>query len=93
MSLADSIRLMMLAARSPACCEPTMGFSVSRDGARIKVADSAIDKLKAKIRELTRRTRGHRLSDIVQELKTALTEWKAYFGIAEVLSALREIDK
>ena len=31
--------------------------------------------------------------DIVQELKTALTGWKAYFGIAEVLSPLREIDQ
>ena len=30
---------------------------------------------------------------LVQELKTALTGWKAYFGIAEVLSPLREIDK
>jgi len=26
----------------------------------------------------------------VQELKTALTGWKAYFGIAEVFSPLRE---
>ena len=33
------------------------------------------------------------MTDIVQELKTALTGWKAYFGIAEVLSPLREIDK
>jgi hypothetical protein len=33
------------------------------------------------------------LIDIVQELKTALMGWKAYFGIAEVLSPLREIDK
>ncbi len=55
-----------------------LGFTVSRAGARIKVADSAIDKLKAKIRELTRRTRGHRLSDIVQELKTALTGWVGF---------------
>ena len=39
---------------------------MSRDGTRIKVAPKAIEKLKAKIRELTRRTRGHRLSDIVQ---------------------------
>ena len=70
-----------------------LGFTVSRDGARIKVAPQAIEKLKTKIRELTRRTRGHRLVDIVQELKTALTGWKAYFGIAEVLSPLREIDK
>ena len=70
-----------------------LGFTVSKRGARIKVADKAIEKLKDTIRELTRRTRGHRLSDIVQELKTALTGWKAYFGIAEVLSPLRDIDK
>ncbi len=57
------------------------------------MADQAIEKLKTTIRELTRRTRGHRLSDIVQELKTALTGGVAYFGIAEVLSPLREIDK
>ena len=70
-----------------------LGFTVSKRGARIKVADKAIEKLKDTIRELTRRTRGHRLSDIVQKLKTALTGWKAYFGIAEVLSPLRDIDK
>lgn len=70
-----------------------LGFTVSKRGAKIKVADKAIEKLKGTIRELTRRTRGHRLIDIVQELKTALTGWKAYFGLAEVLSPLREIDK
>ncbi|MDP3617893.1 MAG: group II intron maturase-specific domain-containing protein, partial [Rhodoferax sp.] len=54
----------------------------------------ALEKLKDTVRERTRRTRGHRLLDIVQELKTALTGSKAYFGIAEVLSRLREkIDK
>lgn len=47
----------------------------------------------ASICEQTRRTRGHGLVEIVQELKTALTGWKACFGIAEVLSPLREIDK
>lgn len=94
--LRDSLRLTVNAQKS-AVDRPRnrkfLGFTVSRDGARIKVADKAIEKLKAAIRELTRRTRGHRLSDIVQELKTALTGWKAYFGIAEVLSPLREIDK
>jgi RNA-directed DNA polymerase len=94
--LRDSLRLTVNAQKS-AVDRPRnrkfLGFTVSRDGARIKVADKAIDKLKNTIRELTRRTRGHRLIDIVQELKTALTGWKAYFGIAEVLSPLREIDK
>ena len=36
-----------------------LGFTVSRNGAKLKVADKAIDKLKQRIRELTRRTRGH----------------------------------
>ena len=70
-----------------------LGFTVSKRGAKIKVADKAIGRLKDTIRALTRRTRGHRLIDIVQELKTALKGWKAYFGIAEVLSPLRDIDK
>ncbi|MCL5979165.1 MAG: group II intron reverse transcriptase/maturase [Gammaproteobacteria bacterium] len=70
-----------------------LGFTVSRNGAGLKVADKAIDKLKDRIRELTRRTRGHRLADIVAELRITLLGWKAYFGIAEVLSPLRDIDK
>ena len=70
-----------------------LGFTVSRKGALLKVADKAIDKLKARIRELTRRTRGRRLTDIVAELRETLLGWKAYFGIAEVLSPLRDIDK
>jgi group II intron reverse transcriptase/maturase len=94
--LRDSLRLTVNAQKS-AVDRPRnrkfLGFTVSKGDARIKVADKAIDKLKDTIRELTRRTRGHRLIDIVQELKTALTGWKAYFGIAEVLSPLREIDK
>jgi RNA-directed DNA polymerase len=91
--LSESLRLTVNAQKS-AVDRPRnrkfLGFTVARGDARIKVADKAIEKLKATIRKLTRRTRGHRLIDIVQELKTALTGWKAYFGIAEVLSPLRE---
>lgn len=70
-----------------------LGFTVSRNGAKLKVAEKAIDKLKHRVRELTRRTRGHRLEHIVAELRITLLGWKAYFGIAEVLSPLRDIDK
>jgi hypothetical protein len=38
-------------------------------------------------------TRGRRLMDIVAELRETLLGWKAYFGIAEVLSPLSDIDK
>lgn len=69
-----------------------LGFTISAK-TRVKVADQAIFKLKAKVKELTRRTRGHRLTDIIAELRDTLLGWKAYFGIAEVLSPLRDIDK
>jgi len=70
-----------------------LGFTVTRKDARLKVADKAIDKLKHRIRELTRRTRGRRLLDVIAELRVTLLGWKAYFGITEVLSPLRDIDK
>jgi hypothetical protein len=70
-----------------------LGFTVSRNEARLKVAEKAIDKLKAEVRELTRRTRGYRLIDVVVELREALLGWKAYFGVAEVLIPLRDVDK
>jgi RNA-directed DNA polymerase len=70
-----------------------LGFTVSRNGAKLKVADKAIERLKHRVRELTRRTRGKRLDAIVAELRKTLRGWKAYFGIAEVLSPLRDIDK
>ncbi|MEF8718331.1 MAG: group II intron maturase-specific domain-containing protein [Candidatus Accumulibacter necessarius] len=67
--------------------------TVSRNGARLKVANKAIDKLKDRVRELTRRTRGTSIGAIVAEPRQTLLGWKAYFGIAEVLSPLRDIDK
>ncbi len=70
-----------------------LGFTVSRNGVKLKVADQAIEKLKLRVRVLTRRTRGRRLTAIVAELREALLGWKAYFGITEVLSPLRDIDK
>jgi len=69
------------------------GFTLSRRNQDLKVADKAIDKLKDEVRELSRRTRGRRLETIVAELRVSLLGWKAYFGIAEVLSPLRDVDK
>ena len=92
----DSLRLTVNARKS-AVDRPWnrkfLGFTVSRNATKLKVADQAIEKLKGRVRELTRRTRGHRLLDIVAELRETLLGWKAYFGIAEVLSPLRDIDK
>lgn len=94
--VSDSLRLTVNTLKS-AVDRPMnrkfLGFTVSRNGARLKVADKALEKLKDRVRELTRRTRGTSIGALVAELRETLLGWKAYFGIAEVLSPLREIDK
>ena len=94
--LSDTLRLTVNPLKS-AIDRPAkrkfLGFTVSRKDARLKVADQAINKLKVRVRELTRRTRGRRLSDIVAGLRETLLGWKADFDIAEVLSPLRDLDK
>jgi hypothetical protein len=70
-----------------------LGFPVSRHGTPLQGADPAIDKRKRRVRELTRRTRGHRWSEVGAELRETLLGWKAYFGLAEGLSPRRDIDQ
>ncbi len=70
-----------------------LGFTFSKRGLKIKVSDKALMKLKATVRLLSRRTRGHSLLQVIAEIKKSLLGWKAYFDIAEVLSPLRDLDK
>ena len=70
-----------------------LGFTHSRKGQRLKVARKAINKLKAHIRRLSRRTGGHSLVQVIADLKDTLLGWKAYFDVAEVLSPLRGLEK
>lgn len=72
---------------------PFLGFVLTRRDQRIRVSDSALEKLKATVRATTRRTRGHAFRTILEELKRALLGWKAYFDISEVLSPLQDLDK
>jgi RNA-directed DNA polymerase len=71
----DSLRLTVNARKS-AVDRPWnrkfLGFTLTSRGTRLKVADKAIDKLKGRVRELSCRTRGHRLTDIVAELRETL---------------------
>lgn len=71
-----------------------LGFTFSRGrGFRRKVSAQALKKLKALVRDKTRRVRGRSLVSIIEELKISLLGWRAYFGIAEVVRELRDIDK
>lgn len=51
-------------------------------GGGIRVADKSIVRLKEKVKEITRRNRGVRFAQVIEELNLAITGWTNYFSLA-----------
>ena len=59
-----------------------LGFLLTRLDFRRCISPEAVKRLKARVREITQRTRGRRIERVAQELRRYLLGWKAYFGYA-----------
>lgn len=57
------------------------------------VAHKAVDNFKARIRQLTRRSGGRSMEQVIDKLKPYLRGWKAYFGLAQTPRVWRELDE
>ena len=69
-----------------------LGFTILSEGG-IRVADKSIDRLKDKVREITRRNRGVSFSSVIKELNSTIIGWTNYFRIANKwLGNLKAID-
>ena len=60
---------------------------------KCKVADKPLQNFKARIRQLTRRSGGRSMSEVVKKLRPYLLGWKAYFGMAQTPKVWRELDE
>ena len=60
---------------------------------KCKVADKALDNFKARIRQLTRRSGGRSMEQVVQRLRPYLLGWKAYFAMAQTPGVWRSLDE
>jgi len=95
--LAKRLKLRVNKAKS-AVARPSvrkfLGFSYTggREPRR-RVAPQALTRFKARVRELTRRTRGRSLAQIVKELSVYLIGWRGYFGFCQTPSVLRALDQ
>ena len=70
------------------------GFSISNGReAKRRIAPTALARCKQRIRELTRRTRGISVKQMVEELAGYLRGWKSYFGFCETPSVLAGLDQ
>jgi RNA-directed DNA polymerase len=71
-----------------------LGFSfLCRKEPRRRIAPQAIARFKSRVRELTRRTRGLSLAQIVKQLAVYLRGWSGYFGFCQTPSTLRDLDQ
>jgi RNA-directed DNA polymerase len=57
------------------------------------VAHKALDNFKARIRQLTRRSGGCSMAQVVEKLRPYVLGWKAYFGLAQTPRVWRELDE
>jgi len=69
-----------------------LGFSIANDGSQRRVAPKAIQKFKARVRELTRRTRGVSLTKVIEQLARYLIGWRGYFGFCQTPRVLSNLD-
>jgi len=71
-----------------------LGFSFSnRLQTKRRIAPKALIRFKERVRELTQRTRGVSVDQMIGPLKRYLTGWRGYFGFCETPRVLQKLDE
>ena len=71
-----------------------LGFSfTSGANPKIRIAPASLSRVKAKIRQMTKPTKGRSLKQVTEELARYLTGWRAYYGYCETPSVLAGLDR
>ena len=69
-----------------------LGYTIL-PGGTIRVSDVSVKRLKDKVRGITKRNRGVRFAQVIEELNLVIRGWANYYRLANVwLSTLRDID-
>src|SRR6516165_3168197 len=93
--LTNKLRLKVNEAKS-AVARPEerkfLGFSIANDGSARRIAPKALAKFKARIREMTRRTRGNSLPQVIEDLAPYLLGWRGYFGFCQTPRVLTHLE-
>jgi RNA-directed DNA polymerase len=73
-----------------------LGYSlwVAKGGVvKFRVADKPMATFKQRIRQLTRRSGGRSMGEVVQRLRPYMLGWKAYFGLSQTPRVWRTLDE
>jgi Group II intron, maturase-specific domain len=69
-----------------------LGFSIANDGSERRIAPKALDQFKAQLRDMTRRTRGISLPQLIEDLRPYLIGWRGYFGFCQTPRVLTNLE-
>ena len=93
--LTEKLKLKVNEAKS-AVAQPEerkfLGFTITNDGVERRIAPKALSKFKMKIRDMTSRTRGRSLEQIVEDLAPYLIGWRGYFGFCQTPRVLTHLE-
>jgi RNA-directed DNA polymerase len=70
----------------------SFSFTANREPRR-RIAPQAVKRFKERVRELTRRTRGVSVEQMVKQLTVYLRGWQGYFGFCQTSSVFRSFDE
>jgi RNA-directed DNA polymerase len=79
----------------PAFGRKFLGFSLRADPkgeVKRSVSIKARNAFKQRVRQLTRRSGGRSMGQVIERLRPFLLGWKAYFGLAQHVTLMRELD-
>ncbi|MBZ0179996.1 MAG: group II intron reverse transcriptase/maturase [Melioribacteraceae bacterium] len=68
-------------------------FWFAKDGAKRRVAAKPLATFKQRVRQLTRRSCGRGMAEVIERLRPYLMGWKAYFGLAQTPGVWRTLDE
>jgi group II intron reverse transcriptase/maturase len=68
-------------------------FWFGKEGVKRRVADKPMATFKQRIRQLTRRSGGRSMAEVIDKLKPYLLGWNAYFGLAQTPKVWRTLDE
>jgi RNA-directed DNA polymerase len=69
-----------------------LGFQIGARG-RAVWTTKAYARFERRVKEITRRNRGHRVQDVIDELRLYVTGWLHYFGISHTYMGLLELEE
>ena len=93
--LTDKLKLKVNETKSAVACPEArkfLGFSISNDGSERRIAPKVLGTFKARVRDMTRRTRGKSLPQVVEGLRPYLIGWRSYFGFCQTPRVLTNLE-